>query len=180
MILFMSGFPKSGKSSFAELLVKNLDNKLCLHINPADYYPDNFDDLPQEEKTDIAVTAWEMSLERADKSITSLPNRALAIVDTCCSSALNMRPLLLNAKVRGHDVFVVYIDTPLEKRIERTGDKNLTNLEERYKKSFGEALPMLRKNSKEFIIVGNGSDGLSELDKYARIMCEKIRKVRSD
>ena len=179
MILFTSGLPKSGKTTFVNKLLDALDRKLCLHINPEDYYPEDFEKLSQEDKTDIATTAWEMSLEKATKSICAVPNRALIVFDTCCSKAFYMRQLFMNAKVRGHHVFLVYVYAPLEKRVERTGDKKLADLEERYRKAFGDTLPVLKGHSDEFIIIKNESDDLSELDKYAQLMCDKIKEIRS-
>ena len=178
MILFTSGFPKAGKTTIAKKLIKHF-GRLVLHINPEDYYPDDFEELAAEDRMDIATTAWEMSLEKATKSICALPNKALIVFDTCCSKSLHMRPLFMNAKLRGHKVAMVYVDTPLKKRIERSKNDKLADLDHRYAISFKETIPILRALSDEFIIMGNGSDDLSELDKYIDIVAEKVKNIRS-
>ena len=176
MILFTSGFPKSGKTTFAKQLVNHLDGKLVIHINPADYYMDDFDELTQEDQTSVATTAWEMSLEKATKSICALPNKALIIFDTCCSKSLHMRPLFMNSKLRGHDVLLVYIDADQESRALRT-TKRIQELESRYKESFLETLPTLKALADHFIMVSNTTE--EKLSERAKSVSDKIKGIRS-
>lgn len=179
MILFTSGFPQAGKTTFAKKLVDALEHKHVLHINPKDYYPDDFSDLSAEEKTNIATAAWELSIEKLSKSIVGLPNRALVIYDTCCSKSLQMRPFFMNSKVRGHDVMLVFINTNPENRFKRSlDDEQVRKLEDRYKTSFEESLPTLKYLSDHFVIVNNDEDG--QLDSYVEKVAEKIKNIRND
>lgn len=177
MILFTSGFPYSGKTTFAQKLIDALDGHLVLHINPKDYYPDEFDALPAEERLDIATTAWEMSLEKATKSICALPNRALIIFDTCCSKSLHMRPLFMNSRLRGHDTFLVYVNASSETRFERSKqNEQIKELEDRYRTSFKETLPTLKDLSDHFFMVNNDNGDLSS---HAERVAGKIKSIRS-
>lgn len=178
MILFTSGFPYAGKTTFVQKLIEELDNELIIHINPKDYYPDDFEQLDEQERTDIATTAWEMSLEKATKSICALPNRALIIFDTCCSKSLHMRPLFMNSKLRGHDVFLVYINATSESRFERAGvNEKIKELEDRYRISFSETLPILKEHSDHFYMAS--SDTLEDLNPNVERVAGKIKSIRS-
>lgn len=183
MILFTSGFPYAGKSTLVQKLVEELDGKHVLHINPKDYYPDEFDNLTNEEQTEIATTAWEMSLETATKSICALPNKALIIFDTCCNKSLHMRPLFMNAKLRGHRVYLVYVHADLKNRSKRT-DKDLSKFEDKYRTNFLETLPILKEHADTFVTFSNNNDdefgpGVSWLDKVAKDLAGKIKSIRS-
>lgn len=179
MILFTSGFPQAGKTTFAYKLIKELKNKHILHINPKDYYPDDFESLNPEEKTDIATTAWELSLEKLSESIVKLPNKALVIYDTCCSKALQMRPLFMNSHIRGHDIIMVYVNANIKNRFERSTDvEQIKKLEDRYKTSFKESLPILKYLSDYFIIVNNNED--SQLNSGVIKVAEKIKNIRNN
>lgn len=180
MILFTSGFPYSGKTTFAEKLTKNLGNKHVLHINPKDFYLEEFDKLGPEGQTEIAVVAWEMALEKATKSICALPNKVLIIFDTCCSKSLHMRPLFMNAKVAGHEVYMVYVHADLESRSKRTS-KDLTAFEDRYKNDFLETLPILKQHTDHWAIVSNNNDENNELmDSTVENITMKIKSTRSE
>ena len=183
MILFTSGFPYSGKTTFIEKLIEKLDGELVLHINPKDYYPDDFDSLPDEERMAIATTAWEMSLEKATKSICALPNRALIVFDTCCSKSLHMRPLFLNSKLRGHDTILSYVDAHSTIRFKRSAEnEKIRELEDKYRTSFRETLPTLRSLSDHFFMIdSNCSDEnlIKKFDENVERVAGKIKSIRS-
>lgn len=179
MILFTSGFPYSGKTTFVNALIEQLENKHVLHINPKDYYPDEFDGLNPDEKSEIAVTAWELSLERANKAICSLPNKALIVFDTCCSKSLHMQPLFINAKVRNHDIFLVFVNSNLNNRQQRANGINLNQFESRYAEDFQQTIPRLRPLANEFSIINNNDVELTELTKTANHIAEKIKLIRN-
>jgi tRNA uridine 5-carbamoylmethylation protein Kti12 len=184
MILFTSGFPYSGKTTYANLLKEELDNQLILHINPKDYYPDDFSSLPEKDQIDIGVTAWEMSLETATKAITSTPDKVLIIFDTCCNKSLHMRPLFMNAKLRGHHVMMVYINATLEDRLSRVSEidvDKIKGLETKYKESFSTTLPALRSHADSFVVVHNPNtktEASENLVESARTFADKIKRIR--
>lgn len=184
MILFMSGFPYSGKTTFAERLIKQLSNKLILHINPKDYYPDNYDKLLDEDRTDIAITAWEMSFETATKAICQTPNRVLIIFDTCCSKSLQMRPLFMNSKLRGHNVLMVYLNATLDDRLSRIPEKDadkFKELEDRYKNNFSSTLPELKPHVDNFYIIDwPNNEREEELNKHVDALANKIKSIRDE
>ena len=108
MILFTSGFPHSGKTKLANKIATTISD--VIHINPKDFYLDEYEEATETGRMAIAVSAWEMALDRANELLCSAENDDhLIILDTCCSKALTMRSLFMNAKVRGHHIFYVFV-----------------------------------------------------------------------
>lgn len=181
MILFTSGFPGAGKTRLAEKLTEALDNKLVLHIDPRKYYPDEYDSLHDHEKTEVGIAAWELSIERATESIYALPNKALIIFDTCCNNADYMEPLITSAKEKGHTAILVYVNTSLNKRLERSdGSVDLAELEERYREGFIKGLPSIRAHADHFFVVNNDKENEEGLIDGASNLAEKIKGIRDD
>jgi len=178
MILFTSGFPASGKTTFVKKLIEELENKHVLHIDPKKYYLEEYEELDKDEKTAVAVEAWEMALEQTTKSINAAPNAALIILDTCCSKALHMRPLLNNSKLKGHDTLMVFMSTAQKARFLRSNDKNIKNYEESYRINFLSTLPVLKKLADHFVIINNSGDE-SEICKHAKNLSDKIKSIRT-
>lgn len=177
MILFTSGFPYSGKTTFAAKLCEKLKYKHILHIDPKNYYLEEFDDLSLEDQSAVAVEAWEMALEQATKSICALPNKALIIFDTCCNKALHMRPLFMNSKLRGHDILMAFVSANQSSRFERAPNERVKEYEDKYRINFIETLPILKKLSDYFMMVDN-SGKESDLDKYVELISDKIKSIR--
>lgn len=178
MILFTSGFPYAGKTECIQRLCKQLEHKHLIHINPKDLYPENFETLPEDEQQATGIVAWEMAYEKASKCIIKLPNKALIIFDTCCSKSYQMAQLFMDAKIRGHDIYLIYVNTPLEKRKEWANDKDINKFEEKYISSFQQSLPELKPMADRFLIINNNGD-LSELDEDIISLATEITKLRS-
>lgn len=179
MILFTSGFPGAGKTCLAKRLIEILNNKLTLHIDPKKYYPDEFNSLHDYEKTEVGIAAWELSIERATESIYALPDKVLIIFDTCCNNSEHMEPLITSAKEKGHTTILVYVNTSLDKRVERSnGSVDLVELEERYRKGFIKSLPAVRTHADHFFVINNNKENEEELISGANNLAEKIKGIR--
>lgn len=178
MILFTSGFPYAGKTEFTKMLCEHLGRELLIHINPKDLYPDDFEDLSDEEKTSNGVVAWEMSYEKTEECLDKLPNKALIIFDTCCRDVHRVSHLFSTARVKEHNVLFAYVNASFEKRQQYAEGKDISKFEERYSSSFRKDLPNFREMSDHFIIIDNNKN-LSDLDKQAASLAQKIVELRS-
>ncbi len=179
MILFTSGFPYAGKTEFAKRLCQRLDQQHLIHINPKDLYPEDFDALSEEEQQATGIVAWEMAFEKTDKCIVKLPNKVLIILDTCCSSAYQMTQLFMDAKIREHDIYLIYVNASLEKRTELAAGKNISKFEGKYASNFQQSLPELKHMSDHFLVINNNGS-LSELDENISPLAAKIIESRKN
>jgi tRNA uridine 5-carbamoylmethylation protein Kti12 len=177
MILFTSGFPFSGKSELANKISENISD--VIHINPKDFYLEGFDEAPDDARTAMAVSAWEMALDKTNKLLCSKDNNSLIILDTCCSKALAMRPLFMNAKVRGHYVFYVFVQAQTKDREARAPEVD-QSYKFKYASDFSETVPILKKLSDRFMLVINNNDGgMEEIDKCVTKISKNVNKIRS-
>lgn len=162
MILFVAGYPLAGKSEFCHILCEELqkeERKIPPElISPAEWQPDNYDQLPEPERREYAISAWEVAIERTQQAITNKRNRnSLIILDTAASKLLTMRPLFHFARLRGHHVIYAIISSDLADRQSRT-TRDLSLLEEEYTKAFRESIPALKRVSDTFLVIKNPND----------------------
>jgi hypothetical protein len=177
MILFTSGFPQSGKTKLANKIAADISD--VIHINPKDFYLEGFEDAPDDARTAMAVSAWEMALEKANKLMCSKNNEHLIILDTCCSKALAMRPLFMNAGMRGHHIFYVFVQAQTKDREARAPEMDQSfNL--KYAADFSKTVPILKKLSDRFMLVINNNDGgLEEINKCVAKISKDVNRIRS-
>jgi hypothetical protein len=94
-----------------------------------------------------------------------------------------MRPLFMNSKLRGHDIFLTYVDAHSTIRFKRAANnEKIRELEDRYRTSFRETLPVLRDLSDHFFMIdSNCSDkNLEEkFDENVERVAGKIKSIRS-
>ena len=177
MILFTSGFPYAGKTKFVKLLLDKIDH--AIHIDPKDYYMENFEELNNDEQSAVGITAWEMSLERAEKCINKLPNKALIILDTCCAKINSVRSVIHEARRAGHNIYCIYVDSSLENRKSRAPGKDIESYQQRYADDFLITLPKLKDLADTFMIIVNDDDQ-SGLNKQADALAEIIKGTQSE
>ena len=179
MILLMSGFPYAGKTEFIKILLDKVDHNKSIHINPKNFYVENFEDLDDDEKSAVGITAWEMSIERAHKCLDLLSNEALIILDTCCAKFNTIQSLISDAKNSGHKMYCVFVNSSIENRKIRASGKNIESFEQRYAEDFLHTLPKLKEESDKFMIVHNNDIECLELNKCARLLSEIVVEVQS-
>lgn len=160
MIIFMSGYPGSGKSFILDLLDKNIKEELYI-ISPKDILPDVDG---EEEKREAMLAAWETSLECLWSEIHKNKNKDIIIYDTCCSSYNAMREYFIRAKKCGHCVVYVFVNADLDKCIEKSGiDEGIF---QKYKDNFSDNIPKFVELSDKQIVINNdhkGEPGISKL-----------------
>jgi tRNA uridine 5-carbamoylmethylation protein Kti12 len=178
MILFTSGFPQAGKTELSRRIVSKIDN--VIHVDPKEFYLKEYGKLPDEVKSAIAISAWEMAIEQVYDLMADKSNDTLIIFDTCCSNENAMRALFTNAKYNGHDIAIVFVDSPQHDRQERSPDTDLSQFESKYKSGFIYALPILKKLSGQFIrVINKNEGGFKELDKCAAVIIRDLKKIRN-
>lgn len=176
MILFTSGFPQSGKTELSFKINQKIDD--VIHINPKDFYLKEFEELPDEMQSAVAISAWEMAVEKTNECLIHKSNDILIIFDTCCSNESAMRSLFTNARYNKHTILYVFVDSPQEDRWSRNPQAKLSQYERKYKTDFTQTLPVLTKLSDQFVRVTN--DGkLDKLNKYAEEIAQYVEKIRS-
>lgn len=154
MIIFVAGFPYSGKSFVVQKILDKISN--CIVISAKDFRPDEYDTLNEEEQRELNISAWICSLEQLDKAITEFKNDRIIIYDTSCASYDKMCDYFLYAKNKGHKVIYLYIHSSLEKCRERAGQKWFNKeVEDKYKSSFKISIPKLSAMADKHIIINN-------------------------
>ncbi len=185
MILFTSGFPYSGKTEFAKRLADKMRGyyvaPMIIHIDPKQYYIDEYKQMSKEEQSAVGIAAWEMALERVSQCICKLPNKALVIFDTCCNKSSYMKPLFEKSRSKGHHVFYVYVNSNLDDRKLRANgiDIDLNELESKYALGFADTIPKLKPLADKFFIVNNSDDGFSGLDESIDKIVAEIESIRT-
>ena len=178
----MSGFPQSGKTTFAFNLIKALDNKWVLHINPKDYLPEDYQDLSHGDKSEWNISAWEYAIEKAELSLKKLPNQALIILDTSASKFEPLEPLIKLAAKSNHYSLGVFVDAPLKLRSEWGDDPDLLeSINSNYAEHFGQSLLKYKKTLNDFLIVPNKTKNIFEdFDKNVKKIVEIINNIRNN
>jgi len=164
----MAGYPYSGKTYTVERLDKALGGE-CLVISPKFLFPPNYDELDEQEKTEVNIVSWRCSLDQLETSF-DIDTKEVLIYDTCCSSYESMVPYFTGAKVKGHTVIFLYVHAPLELCKERAGkDWFDADVIEKYKSNFKSNLPLFIKISDKWFKIDNRKEpNLEEVLEYVR------------
>lgn len=181
MILFTSGFPYAGKSEFVRLLLEELGNEgTNIVIEPKSFYPQGFDKLPDAKQQAIGIACWDVCMEETNKAITSAPPTDLIILDTAAKRFHMMRPLFMNAKVRQHKVFYVFIGASADECKKRSEGKWKESFEEDYSNSFATSVPSLKRMSDVFKLIVNNDDlDFGQLREAAKEIATSIQELRT-
>lgn len=187
MILFTGGFPYSGKSLLLDKLLENFNidsedgvqNALeVVRMCPKDLLPENHSTLPESEKSDWAISAWEMCIEETLEILEKYDNKTLIIFDTAAAKVKRMRTLFSKAKKMRHTVIYAFIHADLVERKERT-KIDLEKFENYYRDSFKVTVPHLKMISDKFMLIKNPNDpeyiGLTKSAKNLSKLIEEIK-----
>jgi dephospho-CoA kinase len=89
-----------------------------------------------------------------------------------------MTQLFMDARVRGHDTYVAYVNAPIQERRQRAAGKDIDRFEAKYASSFQQSLPELKHMADHFVIINN-SGSLTELGENVLPLATKITESRS-
>ena len=102
-LIVMVGFPKSGKSTFVDLMFQQhteLGFKSMVVVRPSDWYPPNIEKLPAQERTEYQIAAWEHALEKVTGLLPSLATDDAVVLDTCGTSPNSLNTMIGVAKAK--------------------------------------------------------------------------------
>lgn len=156
MILFTAGHPFAGKTEFVKLLAASY--KETTVIDPTNLRPAEYDQMSPADQANARIAAWEVSLEMLTEAMNK-PNKELVIFDTCAAKTSAMLQQFVNAKMKKHSVFYVFIGAPIKDLQRRAGTSwPKPEVIRGYSQDFLESVPKLRKASDRFLFVKNTHD----------------------
>jgi predicted kinase len=163
MVIFMSGLPYSGKSYVVDLLSRHLDNPVI--ISPKDLRTDDYSSSNDEHKRCIDIAAWKVSLDLLYQSMKD--KGSLIIYDTACASANVMQKVFSDAKLMGHKVLYVFVNTDIDICKNRANGAWSDKLD-RYNDSFSVSIPILKKIATKMVIINNNDK--PDIDKLLSVI----------
>jgi len=115
MFIIMCGYPKSGKSTFADLLhqeyTKLGHGHMCI-VRPSDWYPEDIDNMSSSERTEYQIASWEYALEKVSQLLTSEDISNIIVLDTCGASPDSFKTLIGISQMRGHKLVAIFMAIP--------------------------------------------------------------------
>lgn len=174
MIIFLAGYPFSGKSSFAHKLIEALPGRKIIHIDPKKLLPNEYDSLSQEDQRNAMISAWEVANETLTNSM-SEPDDTIIIFDTCASKITNMLQHFINARANKHAIVCCFVAATLDECKQRAGNKwPSQDVINNYAANFTDSLPKFKRASDKFFFLKNSTDETMAGLKNA---AERIAKV---
>lgn len=153
----MVGFPKSGKSTFVDLMFQQhteLGFKSMVVVRPSDWYPPNIEKLPAQERTEYQIAAWEHALEKVTGLLPSLATDDAVVLDTCGTSPNSLNTMIGVAKAKQHKVVAIWIATPESICASRLGNAEIIK---KYAGKIGDAIKSYQKSCAAIVVVRNNS-----------------------
>ena len=141
MLIIMAGYPKSGKSTFLDILKKSIPQLII--VRPSDWYPPDLDSMPNPMEYKLA--SWEYAVEKAQDLLMA---NSVAL-DTCGASPNSLGVLIESAKMHKHKVYVIFIDTPFKICADRGGHDIVAG----YTKKFIAAIPEYKSRCDRMYVV---------------------------
>jgi len=185
MIIFTSGFPYSGKSTFVQILLENLSNSDIsldkpILLDPKSLLPENYEKLNKDEQSQYNISSWEVCIEEAYRTLVDKDNKTLIILDTAAAKLQRMRPLFALAHKKRHTIIYAYVHSNFEERQSRTSN-DLSEYENDYAGSFKVAMPHLKRFAHKFMIIRNPNDAeYIDLKKSSGLVVKIIEETLSD
>jgi predicted kinase len=168
----MAGYPYAGKSLVVQMLTIALRKHSYPYdlIDPKELRDETYTNLNEEDKRDMNIAAWEISLEMLAEKI-SAPQNKLLIYDTACASYRGMEPLFKLACQKHHRVVYAFVDASLDLCKLRAGSEWLSNdVIEKYQVNFAESIEKLINWSSDYFIIKNNVQGsLPDISKLVRL-----------
>ena len=114
MFIIFVGYPKSGKSTFADLLHQECsDLQYPMHVvRPSDWYPDDIDDMTPSKKTEYQIASWEHALDKTGQLLASEDASSIIVLDTCGASPGSFKTLIGVAQMHGHKLIAIFMAVP--------------------------------------------------------------------
>lgn len=165
MIIFMAGFPFSGKSYVVDMVTDRLDKKIRV-ISPKTF-------LLGEARTEAdrqleMVSAWEVSLEDLDKHMKNI--NEIIIYDTACSS-LVMETYFKKAKDLKHKIIYVFVQASLDTCAKRAGDSWLPEqVISKYTNNFEKSIKLFKSIADVTIVIKNDTDSPPDIVRMVNII----------
>ena len=113
MLIIMVGCPKSGKSTFIDIVKNECDklSKEMIIIRPSDWYPPDIDSMDPKDKTDYQLAAWECALDKVS-CVLAIGVGRLVVLDTCGATPGSLKTVMGVARLHHHTVTAMLIATP--------------------------------------------------------------------
>jgi len=177
MVIFMCGFPFSGKTHILELLKKEYPDTDV--IDPKSYRDEEYPKLDEDGKREFNISAWQCSLELLQKTIENTKPDDLIAYDTACASD-QMLDYMDFAKKYKHKVLVVYVNAKIDLCEKRAGKEWLSQeVVQKYKTNFKNNLLKFRKMADDFVIIDNNGDQVTLEKAVEKIDACGIHKSKS-
>ena len=165
MVIFMTGYPFSGKTFVVDKLISELgedNNTVVINLSPKSFYDSVIEaegvkeeELSETVRSEWMLSAWECSLERLKEFIEDCHPNDIIIYDSCCASVDNMLSYFNDAKEYGHRIIFALANCKLSLCKERAADKLPNHVWESYTQKFTISIPELSKISDSVVIIGN-------------------------
>jgi predicted kinase len=151
MIIFMAGYPFSGKSYVVGKLLELLPNDYhVVVINPKEYVSGN----TEEEIADSKLYAWEACLDVLESSIMNKDDRVV-LFDTACATYGIMSKFFKLAKSQGRRVVYCFVSSPISLCVSRSNGSFSSRIVEKYKEKFLVSIPKLSELADDVFVVEN-------------------------
>jgi GTPase SAR1 family protein len=177
MIVFMSGPPHVGKSSFIEMLLHYIKDVDVTVVDPKQFLPEEYTTADETTRTELNICAWQVALEELSTLITNKVANDVVILDTCGSSHDSMAPLFINAKLSGHPIVYISMDADDDKLEEYGADKFLgAGIINKYRTSLRSTIPSLARKADRYFSIENNKTGLENLAPW---VCRVGREIKN-
>lgn len=158
MLIIVGGLPASGKTTLGKLLAKKLGLEL---LSPNSLYPKNVKD--EGLRQSLAVSAWEVCEEAVDEFTASKDNTDLLILDSIALNHKTLRPMVLNAQTRGHQVLYVLCLTSKETAKRRSKEWIGDDIYNSYLDKLKKSVQSIKSMSDKLIVLRNEDDTYTDI-----------------
>jgi len=178
MIIFMAGFPYSGKTYVVDKLLELFPDIVV--ISPKFFRPDNYSELSEDDKREVNISSWSCSLDQLVSAIKEYNDKKVIVYDTSCASYDSMNNYFSLAK-NSHTVIYVYVNSNIKLCQKRAGSEWLSEeVVKKYINNFKTSISKLSKMSNKFFIIHNeGEPNLEEVTDYLESYDGNVRICES-
>lgn len=169
MVIFMAGYPYSGKTFVVELLkaaipeVQVVSPKLLLERDS------EYEKLEEEEKHKRSIAAWDVTLQYLQKEACADP-KGILLYDSCCASYQVMDRVFRKLKKHKHRIIYTYVHASIERIKARAGAKFDEGVIDKYTRSFEESVAHLGGLADWKVVIKNDSDERPNISKLLKVI----------
>lgn len=153
MIVIMCGLPKSGKTTVVDQLFSDND----YIIRPADFVPENANQLSENLRKAMHLEAWKTGISLAREQIHEGTIDDVIVLDMCNREIEPLSTMIHFARKKGHKVVVLFVNAPTmacRSRDDSLDDKVFRT----YVSSIKESLPKYKSECDQLLVVNNKND----------------------